>query len=254
MKTWKQWYDRHKHLSVDEMAALMVAQGLTVSGGCGATGAQNTDEKQQQSLAQTMQSQAQQVFGASSSTFNDLMGAYSPIVAAGPNQKGFSPGEESNLNSQAITQSGVAARNAMTAVKEANAAEGGGNTALPGGAAIGTNLSVANSASQNEANELNQINEANYQTGRQNFFQAATGLNNAPNAFNAATSAGEAATNSGVAASNTANQIAQENNSWVTAVTGALGGIAGDVVSGGMKNLGNGKSFFGGSSGGGNSS
>lgn len=182
-----------------------------------------------------MGSQAQQVFGGSSSAFNDLMDAYSPIVSAGPNQQGFSPGELSNLNSQAVTQSGVAARNASTAVKEAQAAVGGGNVALPGGAAIGTNLSVANSASQNEANELNQINEANYQTGRQNFFQAAEGLQQAPSVFNPATSAGEAATNSGTAAANTANQIAQENNSWVTAVTGALGGIAGSAIQGEME-------------------
>lgn len=197
---------------------------------CGATSAQNTDEKAQQSLFQQMSGQAQQVFGGSSSAFNDLMGAYSPIVSAGPDQQGFSPAELSNLNSQAVTQSGVAARNASTAAKEVQAAVGGGNVALPGGAAIGTNLSIANSASQNEANELNQINEANYQTGRDNFFKAAEGLQAAPNVFNPATSAGEAATSSGTAAANTANQIAQENNSWVTAVTGALGGIAGSAI------------------------
>ena len=59
-------------------------------------------------------------------------------------------------------------------------------------------------------------------------------------------SAGGAAVTAGNAASNTANEIAAANNSWVQAVTGAAGGIAGDVVTGGMKNIGAGRGFFGG--------
>jgi len=39
--------------------------------------------------------------------------------------------------------------------------------------------------------------------------------------------------------------ISQQNNSWLGAVTGTLGGIAGVLVSGGMLNLGKGVGFFG---------
>jgi len=185
------------------------------------------------------------LFGNSSQVFNDLVNAFSPVVAAGPNQEGFSAGEKSNLTSSAITNTGQAYKNASQAVKENEAAVGGGNTALPSGSQIGTDLSVAEGAAQQTAGEENQINEADYQTGRQNFFQAASDLAEAPNVFNPATSSESAAVNSGVAASNTQNQIAQENNSWVQSVTGALGGVAGKVVTGGMSNLGEGEGFFG---------
>ena len=174
-----------------------------------------------------MMQQAQQIFGGSSKVFNDVVGAFSPIVASGPNQHGFSAPEKAALDSQAITQTGQAYQNASQAVKEANAAVGGGNMALPSGAEIGRNLEVADSAAAQTAGELSQIDQADWAQGRQNFFQAAGGLESAPGVFNPATGAGGAATGAGSAASQTADQIAQENNSWVSAVTGALGGIAG---------------------------
>src|SRR5438105_692626 len=128
---------------------------------CGASDDQKKLEHEQVSFFNTMMSQASQVFGSSSEIFNDLKDAFSPIVAAGPNQKGFSLPEESNLKSQAITETGQAYKNASEAVKESEAAVGGGNMALPSGAEIGRNLSVANSAAAHGAGELNQINEAN---------------------------------------------------------------------------------------------
>ena len=83
-------------------------------------------------------------------------------------------------------------------------------------------------------------------TALSNYNTAVAGLENAPNVFNASTSAENAATGAGTAAANTQNQISTQNNSWVQAVTGALGGIAGDTVTGGMANLGKGVGFFGG--------
>ena len=73
---------------------------------CGASDQQKQIGQEQQSQFQAMVSQAQQVFGNSSSVFNDLVSAMQPVVAAGANQEGFSPAEKSNLDSQAITQTG----------------------------------------------------------------------------------------------------------------------------------------------------
>lgn len=189
--------------------------------------------------------QSKSVFGDSSQVFKDLTSSFAPTVAAGPNQEGFSAPEKAALTSQAITETGQAYRNASQAVKEADAAVGSGNEYLPGGADITRNVEVANAGAAQTASELNQIEQADYATGRENYARAVTGLESAPNVFNPATSAGSAATASGEAAANTANQIAQENNSWVSAVSGMLGGIAGGVISGGMKNLGSGNGFFG---------
>lgn len=141
---------------------------------CGASGEQK-DMQKQSAFFDNMMQQAAQIFGASSKVFNDLISAFAPIVAAGPNQHGFSPAEKPNLESSAISQSGIAARNAKQAAGNAQAALGGGNMALPSGAAIGTDLAVANAAAQNTAEQLSTIRQADYATGRENYFKAAAG-------------------------------------------------------------------------------
>lgn len=214
---------------------------------CGATAAQTAAQQQQASFTTQVQQQAGSIFGSDSAVFNDLMSTFQPTIAAGPSQEGFSAAEKSNLDSQAITNSGIAARNAKQSVGETIASEGGGNNAaLQSGVNTGIDLSVANSAANNTANQLNTINEQDYQTGRQNYDTAVAGITAAPNAFNSATTAANATTSAGEASANTANQIATQNNSWIQSVTGALGGIAGGIATGGMKNLGAGAGFFGG--------
>ena len=201
---------------------------------CGASSEQKQIEQKQSALLDQMMNQSQGVFGDSSQVFKDLQSAFSPIVAAGPNQPGFSAPELSALKSSAKTNTGEVYRHESQAVREANAAVGGGNEYLPGGAEIGRNIEVANRGAARTADALNKIDVLNYETGHENYFQAAKGLAGAPEVFNPATSASNAATGAGTAAADTANQIAQQNNSWVSAVTGALGGIAGSAASGFM--------------------
>lgn len=198
---------------------------------CGATGAQNTIQTGQMNAYTQMNQQAQAVFGQDSQVFNQLQSTFAPTVAAGPSQQGFSPTENANLQSQAITESGQAYKSAKSAVGEAVAAQGGGNNAaLTSGTNTGIDINVADSAAANTANQLGQITQANYQTGRQNYDTAVAGLAGSTNVFNSATNAGNAATGAGSAASTTANQIATQNNSWIQSVTGALGGVAGAAV------------------------
>lgn len=214
---------------------------------CGATSAQTNLQSQQQTVFSSMQNQAQQVFGNSSTVFNDLMNTFSPTVAAGPDQEGMSAGEKANLDSQAVTSTGAAYRNASQAVGEAEAAQGGGNDSqVTGGSKTGTDLGVATSAASQESSELNQINEQDYAIGRENYNNATKGLEEATGAFNPVSSIDNSTTTAGSALGTTDDQISKENNSWVSAVTGALGNIAGDVVTGGMSNLGKGLGFFGG--------
>lgn len=210
---------------------------------CGASDSQNQIEQQQQSQYSQMQQQAQQVFGASSSVFNQLQKTFQPIVAAGPSQQGFSPAEASNLKSGAITETGQAYKNAKAAVGNATAAQGGGNDpGLTGGVSTGTDIAVANAAAGKTADQLNQINEANYQTGRENFNNATKTLEGSTQVFDPAVGFDNATTGSGKAAADTANEIASQDNSWVQGVTGALGGVASAATGGIIKNMGSGKS------------
>lgn len=201
---------------------------------CGPSADQQSILSTQMQLTQQAQAQSQQVFGASSTAFNDLMGAFTPILKAGPNQQGFSAQELSNLNSQAVTQGGVAARNATAAVGNAEAAAGGGNMPLPSGAQVGTQTAIAESAAENTANQESQITEANYAQGRQNFNTAAGAIEGAPGVFGAGTNAlGTASNVAGSAASN-ANTINQQDTAWQTAAIGALGSVAGAATTGGL--------------------
>lgn len=208
---------------------------------CGASTSQQQIGAEQATAYQQMTQQAQQVFGSSSQVFQQLQSTFAPTVAAGPSQQGFSAAEDANLKSQAITQSGVAYKNAKSAVGEAIASQGGGNNpALTSGSNTGIDLGIANSAAANTANELSNIEETNYATGRQNYDTAVSGLAASPNVYNPAAEFGNAATNSGNAASNTANQIASQNSSWVQAVTGVLGGVASAATGGLVKGSGSG--------------
>jgi hypothetical protein len=205
---------------------------------CGSTQAQNSIQGSQMSFLNQAQSQASTVFGGASQAFNSLMTAFAPTVAAGPSQQGFSQQQLSNLNSQAITQTGAAYKNAKEAVGEAQSSVGGGNTSLPSGTQTGEDLGLAESAANQTSSQLSQITQAGYQQGNQNYNAAVAGELNAPNVFNAATSASNAATGAGSAAASTANQIATQNQSWVGAVTGLAGALGGAALTGGLSTLG----------------
>jgi hypothetical protein len=164
---------------------------------CGATSGQKAVAGQQQGIFQTITNQAQQVFGAASKVFNDLVSTFSPIVQAGPNQEGLSPAAKAAMQSKAITTVGNQYKNASQAVKEANAAMGGGNMALPSGAEIGSNVTLAGAAAGETAKELNDIEETNYQIGHQNWVTATRGLAEAPGVFAPAMSASGLAVNAG---------------------------------------------------------
>jgi len=234
-----QWDERlRQYVTVDEESCEYAGR---VAFCCGASQGQKDIANQQTSAYQAIQQQAQQVFGGSSKVFNDLVSSLSPIVAAGPNQEGFSPAEKSALQSAAITQTGQAYRNARQAVGESLAAQGGGNVGdVTGGSNTAINLGVAQSAANQTSSELNQIDQADYATGRQNYDNAVQGLSGSTNVFNPATSMDTATTGSGTAAANTQNQIAEQDNSWVGAVSGALGNIGGVETGGLFKVLGSG--------------
>jgi hypothetical protein len=211
---------------------------------CGATSAQNQIESTQQNYYTTLTSQAQAEYGQASRVFNDIYSAMAPIVDAGPNQQGFSAAELSNLNANATTGAGQAYSSAAQSARQQEAAAGGSDF-VPTGANEQINAEIGAQGAAQESNSLNQIEAANYSTGRSNYFTAAGDLVGASGAYGASTGAANAATGAGSAASNTANQIAQEDNSWMQAVSGVLGGTLGGVTSGGMSNLGKGVGFFG---------
>lgn len=193
----------------------------------------------------TMTTQARTVFGNALSVFDALNRAFAPIVAAGPNQEGFSPEEKTALMTQATEGTGQTYAHAAKALGEQVASQGGGNLYIPSGANDQLKEELLSSAAANEAAQKTSIIAKDYDIGRQNFYSAAGILGGATGTYNPATGMATSATGAGSAASQTANEITQANNSWMNMVGSVLGGIGGSVVSGGMSNLGSGVGFFG---------
>ena len=135
------------------------------------------------------------------------------------------------MNAQAVEGTAANYKQAATAVNEHLAAEGGGTNPLPSGGQEQLQQEVANSAAANESNQETQIQEANYAEGARQYGAAASGLEGIATGTDPL-GYENAATASGSAAANTANQIAQEDNSWVNAAIGAAGTIAGAALSG----------------------
>lgn len=197
---------------------------------CGASKQQGQIAGSQQNFYSQMINQASQVFGNSSSVFNQLVKTFSPTVANGPNQYGFSAAQDANLRSGAITQAGQGYRNEKQALGDQQAAAGGGRAVMPAGYTAAQNAALATNYGNQTSNALSQITETGYEQGNKNYNEAVQGLGAAPSVFATATGASGAATGAGSAAASTANQIATQDNSWVSSVTGALGSIAGAAL------------------------
>lgn len=215
---------------------------------CKGASAQQTDlGNSQQSFYQSLTSDYAQQFGSQNAILSTLQNSLNPIIAAGPNQFGFSTGETNTLNSQAIQGTGQQYSNASGALKAAQAAQGGGNSLLPSGVASQQQAGLASAGANQASNELLGIQQAGYTQGHQQYENAVSqeegvaGLYNPNGLLGGVNSAGSAA-------GGTLNEINQENNAaspWGL-IGGALGGIAGSFV--GMPGLG---ASLGGSIGGG---
>lgn len=133
--------------------------------------------------------QAKQEFGDANTVFNDLVNSTAPIVAAGPEQTGFSAQQESAINANTIDTTAAQYKNADTAVKSDIAGQGGGNIALPSGANIATEEALAAAGAQQTASGLRSNLQADYAAGNQNWQFATGALTKAPGVFSTANTA-----------------------------------------------------------------
>lgn len=189
---------------------------------CGASSQQKDIEAQQAAFYKEMTGENKIVFAQNQGILKALNAAFEPILAAGPNQRGFSDEERQNLNSQAVTGTGQNYSKAAAALGAVQGAEGGGTAYIPSGAKHQQQAQLAESAASNESSIESNILAADYSTGRENYYHAADALGGVAAGLNP-TGYANAATGAGSAAAETANQIAQASNSWMNLVGGALG-------------------------------
>ena len=133
--------------------------------------------------------QAKAESGDANTVFNDIVQSTAPIVAAGPEQTGFSAQQESAINANTIDTTAAQYKNASTAVKGDIAAQGGGNIALPSGANIATEEGLAEAGAQQTASGLRSNLQADYAAGNKNYEFAEGALGKAPSVFSDANTA-----------------------------------------------------------------
>jgi hypothetical protein len=196
---------------------------------CGATEQQTDIANEQQQFYSNAIQQQQQAWGDDQEILSAMKNVYQPIFNAGPSQQGFSSQERAAMNTQVTEGTAQNYAAASKAVGEQLAAQGGGNVDIASGGAAQLKAQVAQSAAQEMSQEQNQITQADWQQGYNNWLNAAQGMSETAQLYNPLGYSG-AATNAGSAAGTTANQIAQENNSWINAALGAAGSVGSAVV------------------------
>jgi hypothetical protein len=181
-------------------------------------------QQEQMDFYKAGQQESQTAFGEQQDLLKQMEAVYNPILAKGPNQEGFSGAEKAALDAQAVQGTAANYSQAAKAVGEQVAAQGGGDNPLPSGAGTQLKEEVATSAAAQESGEESQILSADYAQGYNEFTQAGNALATASSQLNPTGYEG-AATGAGTAAETTANQINQEQNSWLAPVLGAAGAL-----------------------------
>ena len=210
---------------------------------CGPSSAEKSVQAQSQSFSNLLQAHYGTLFGQQQGVLNAINRSISPILAAGPNQRGFSAEESAALNTQAINSAGAANRNARQAAANFAAGEGGGGTSgLTSGIQRQINASIASGSANELANAQNQITQADFNQGNANFWRAQGGANALAAGYNPNSAASDTIGEQGQAFSQ-AHTINQENNQKWQTIAGAVTGLAGGFLTGGLSNLGAGESF-----------
>ena len=179
---------------------------------CGASDDQRALEKDQRDFYEEGIANARTTFTESQAIQQQFQSIYSPILAAGPNQEGYSAAEKENLNAQATEGTAENYKGASRALNEKMAAEGGGNIPLNSGQQTQLRAELAASSAATQSNEENQIQAGSYATGRQNWLAAGNALNGAMNELNP-TGYANAAVGEGNSAAEMANKINSESSS-----------------------------------------
>ncbi|PWT75529.1 MAG: hypothetical protein C5B59_08605 [Bacteroidetes bacterium] len=225
---------------------LVYEEGYEYSGpvmlACGPSSAMKNLNKTIQNFAGTVAGEAQQIFGDASGIFNELKSSLGSIITGGPTQQGWGAAETNAVNSQIIENAAANARNVRAAVGSSVAAIGGGNTVTPSGLAQTLETSAALGTEAEKSKELSAATIQNYETGRQNYFNAVNEESKLPSMFSTSVEANKTAQSGFDQALKSQQSVDAASNWWQPLVTGALGGAA-SFVTGGLSNLGSGESF-----------
>lgn len=193
---------------------------------CGASSQQKQAYGNITSLANTLRTDFQTIFGENQGILSQLESSLAPTVRGGPDAYGYSAAEDAAKRGQATEALAQAGSQASNVVRSAAASRGGGNTFLPSGSQEAIDATLAQDTAVKQAEAQMGITEQGYETGRENYFKSIALAGGLPGELeNPSTSAGSVALGGANAEMSAANDITQANNAWVAPVAGLLGSV-----------------------------
>lgn len=216
---------------------------------CGPSNDEKFLQQQSTNFSTMLQNNYKTLFGDQLDVLNKIGRSLSPILSAGPNQRGMSADELAARNTQAINSVGAANRAAQQAARTYGAGQGGGGTS---GVTSGITKQIQSAIGSQSAQELGKregdIVGQDYELGRENYWRAQGGMENLARGYDP-NAAASGAINQNQVAFGQANKINEENNAlgkdiagFATSLAGAgltfAGGYSKGGLSGGLQALG----------------
>jgi hypothetical protein len=198
----------------------------------GASGAAKANETAQNAFYDSMTNEQSTTFGESQDILSNLKNTWTPVLAAGPYQYGFSTGEDATLRGDIVNAGQIAETNTENAALTREQQESGGASTMPTGGQAAVNAQVAAEGAQATAASLSKEKLAGYQQGSNLFAEASNALDETAQLENPVGTA-NATTGAGTASTGAINLVDTENaNSTLNKVIGgAIGGA--DAFAGG---------------------
>lgn len=200
---------------------------------CGPSDQAKQNEAAQTNFYNALTAQQTEMFGAQQDLLNQIQAVTSPILAAGPQQYGFTPGQEKVLEGAITDQGAKATSDVVNATELAERQKTGGTNLMPAGAQTQIEENARILGAQDTAGRIANLKLEGYNRGNQLYQQALGALGGVVQARNPTAYAG-AATGAGSGATNAIELTDSENSNLLQTVLGGAvtGGL--DIATGGL--------------------
>lgn len=215
---------------------------------CGPSSQENALQASSQNFASMLQQNYGTLFGKQQGVLDTINRSLSPILSAGPNQRGFSGSERAALDTQAINSTGAANRAAQQAARTYGAGQGGGATSgVTSGITKQIESAIGSQSAEALAGRQGQIEQADFATGRENYWRAQGGMDQLAAGYspNSASSSAISENDASFGQAKTIHEQSMEASQMMSGALTSLAGAGMSFVSGGM-NAAPGQSFLSG--------
>lgn len=210
---------------------------------CGPSAQEKSLQNQLSTFSSLLQQNYSTLFGKQQGVLDAINRSLSPILRAGPSQRGMSGEEVAARQAQLIASTGAASKMAQQAARTFGAGEGGGGTSgVTSGITKQIESAIASQQAGNLGAGLSSLEAQNWDIGRENYWRAAGGSQALAAGYdpNAAANAAIGSNQGAFQEAKTIHEQSMEASQMIAGGVTALAGGAAKFISGGVANLGDG--------------